>query len=323
MTSRLVLVFVLATCIARQAWSQGTGSGPTSTTEDDDEAAGSGSALVAPKDARARGDWLREKLAAAIATRPTLARAKISALVVDLGSGGELFAHEPDRGMNLASNAKLLTTSAALATLGGGFRWRTAVFADDLDDATGRVKGNLYVRGRGDPTLSANDLRALADDVAARGVRQVDGQLVIDASYFDGDVEPPHYADQPKERAGYRAPIASFGVARGAVTVVVTGVPGANATVRLEPDAGDYVRLVKAEVTTEDKKPTKIEVKATPKKDHLELEVTGRIRVRDGSWDHRYRVDDPVRFAGEVFRAALVARGVKVGRAIGNGVVPP
>jgi D-alanyl-D-alanine carboxypeptidase/D-alanyl-D-alanine-endopeptidase (penicillin-binding protein 4) len=315
-SSRLVLVLVLAVVGPRQAWSQGTGS------DDDEAGAGSGSALVAPKDSKARGDWLREKLAAAIAARPALGHAKISALVIDLGSGHELFAHAPDEALNLASNAKLLTTTAALETLGSGFRWRTAVFADDLDDATGIVRGNLYVRGRGDPTLAATDLRALADDVAARGVRAIDGQLVVDASYFDTDVDPPHFADQPKERAGYRAPVASFGVAKSAVTVTVTGVPGADAVVRVEPDAGDYVRLVKADVKTDDTKPTKIEVKAKPKKDHLELEVTGVIRVRDGSWDHRFRVDDPARFAGEVLRAALVARGVKIGRAIGSGPVP-
>jgi D-alanyl-D-alanine carboxypeptidase/D-alanyl-D-alanine-endopeptidase (penicillin-binding protein 4) len=297
---------------------------PATGSNDDEESTGSGSALVPPRDAKARDKWLRERLDAAIAGQPVLGKAKISVSVVDLVTGTELFAHEPDQGMNLASNAKLLTTSAALATLGGGFRWRTAVYVDDLDDATGAVKGNLYVRGRGDPTLSPADLRALAADVAARGVRSVEGQLVIDDGYFDRDVEPPHYADQPNERAGFRAPVASFGVARSSVDVIVIPEPGADATVKLEPDAGDYIRVTKSEVKTIVDKPTHVKIDVKPKKDHLEIEVTGQIRPADGSYEARKRIDDPTRFAGEVLRKALVAEGIAIKkRSFGSGPVPP
>ncbi len=293
-------------------------------TDDDDAAAGSGSGLHAPAEPKARGDWLRDKLAAAISSRPTLAKAKIAVAVYDLATNTELFAHAADQGMNLASNAKLLTTIAALGTLGGGFRWKTAVYADELDDAKGTVKGDLYVRGRGDPSLSLADLRALADDVAARGIRTVEGQLVVDGAYFDNVVEPPHFADQPKERAGYRAPVASFGVAHSAVTVIVAAEPGGAAKVTLEPDAGDYVRLVKSEVKSTTTGHTRLRVDAKPKPDHLELEVSGEIRASTGSYDTRKRVDDPARFAAEVFRRALAERGVKIGkRGLGTGAVPP
>jgi len=272
-----VLVLVLVLVLDTRTWSQGSGSGSstststsTSTTEDEEEGSGSGAHLVAPKDPKARAGWLKDHLEAALA-RPTLGKAKIAVAVYDLQAGAELYAHDAETGMNLASNAKLLTSVAALGRLGGGFRWRTAVYADDLDDATGIVKGNLYVRGRGDPTLSAGDLRALADDIAAHGVRTVEGQLVIDASYFDDQIEPPHYADQPKERAGYRAPVASFGVARSAVTVIVTPEPGADARARLEPDAGDYVKLAKVDVKTVADGKTRVRVEAKPKRDHLEI----------------------------------------------------
>lgn len=299
---------------------QGSGSG-SAPSDDEEASAGSGSALVAPKDAKARVAWLADKLTGAIAARPTLQHAKISVAVIDLSTGAEIYTREGDHAMNLASNAKLLTSVAALGALGGGFRWRTAIYVDDLDDATGAVKGNLYVRGRGDPTLTVNDLRTLADDVAARGVREVAGDLVVDASYFDGEVEPPHYAEQPKERAGFRAPVASFGVGKSAFTVVVVPEPGSSARVRVEPAAGDYLRLTKAEVKTLTDKRTKIKVDVKPARDHLAVEVTGDIRTADGSWDHRYRVDDPARFAAEVLRALLAERGVHVHKIV-LGPVP-
>ncbi|MDB4957575.1 MAG: D-alanyl-D-alaninecarboxypeptidase/D-alanyl-D-al anine-endopeptidase [Myxococcales bacterium] len=292
-------------------------------TDEEDATAGSAKALVAPKGGKERGDWLRDHLAAAIKGKPTLAKAKIGVVVTDLATGTELYAHDADQGMNLASTTKLLTTVAALATLGSGFRWRTAVYVDDLDEATGVVKGNVYVHGHGDPTLSAENLHELAVEVAAHGVRKVQGQLVVDATYFDGDVEPPHYAEQKQESAGFRAPVAGFGVARSAVTVVVTAEPGGAAKVTLQPVAGDYVKLAKAQVGTIASGRTRIRVDAKSKKDHLELEVSGEIRAIDGSYEVRKRIDEPARFAAEVFRKALAESGVKIAkRGIGIAPVP-
>jgi len=325
-------VWALAALVATSIGSagakdQGSGGGsdapPAAPSDDDDEAGGSGTHLKAPADAKARETWLVEHLTAALAAHPRLARAKIAIAITDLATGKELWAHDADKGMNLASNAKLLTSVAALATLGSGFRWHTAVYAGAFDDKTGKVDGDLYVRGRGDPTLSVADLRALAADVAAHGVRQVDGKLVVDAAYFDTQIEPPHYEEQKSERAGFRAPIASFGVQRSAVEVVVVAEPGAKATVRLEPDSGDYVRLVKHDVKTATEGHTRIKVDTKPVPGHVDIEVAGQIRAVDGSFEQRRRVEDPARFAAEVFKKLLAERGVRVrDKAIGTGMVP-
>lgn len=292
--------------------------GQQAPSEDEDVGSGSGSAsgsaLVAPPDAKARPAWLKEKIQAAIDARPLLtAKAKIGVSVVDLTTGTELFARDADKGMSLASNAKLLTSVAALGTLGGGFRWRTAVFIDDkaLDETTGIVTGDLYLRAKGDPTLSVNDLRALATEIAARGVRTINGNLMIEATYFDGAVDPPHFAEQPKERAYFRAPVASFGVSRSSFLVNVIGEPGGGSRVWIEPDAGEHIKLTKAEVTSVVEGRTRIKVDIKPKKDILEVEVTGQIRYADGHWWSKRRVDDPLRYAAEVFKRALAERGIK------------
>ncbi len=322
------LVALVATSIgSARAKDQGSGSGsdPTATApgDDDDEAAGSGKQLRAPADGKARETWLVEHLAAAIASHPKLGHAKIAVVVTDLATGKQLWAHEPDKGMNLASNAKLLTSVSALATLGSGFRWHTAVYATALDDHTGKVEGDLVVRGRGDPTLSVADLRALAADVAARGVREVTGKLVVDASYFDNQIEPPHYTEQVSERAGFRAPIASFGVQRSAVEVVVVPEPGGNAKVRLEPDSGEYITLGKHEVKTVTAGHTRVKVDTKLSPGHIVIEVSGEIRPVDGSYELRRRVEDPARFAAEVFRRLLAEHGVRIrDKAIALGPVP-
>jgi serine-type D-Ala-D-Ala carboxypeptidase/endopeptidase (penicillin-binding protein 4) len=322
-TSRVLLVLLLVSIVTAPAHSQ------QATNEEAEEGSagnGSGSALVAPTEAKQRPKWLKEKIQAAIDARPLLtAKAKIAVSVVDITTGTELFARDADQGMSLASNAKLLTSIAALGALGGGFRWRTTVFIDDkaLDETTGIVTGDLYLRTRGDPTLTVNDLRALATEIAARGVRTIQGSLLIEATYFDNVVDPPHYAEQPKERAYFRAPVASFGVSRSAFLVNVIGEPGGGARVWLEPDAGDHIKLTKAEVTSIALGRTRIKVDIKPKQDVLEVEVTGQIRFADGHWWSKRRVDDPLRYAAEIFKRALAEKGVKFQRkAIKLGPVP-
>lgn len=341
-----MLVLALVSIDTSPARSQGSGStaGPgegsgapvLEMSGEDDEGTGSGttsgSARVAPADPKARGAWLTQQLDGAIASRPLLAaKAKIGVAVYDIETGAELYVHDADKGMSIASNAKLLTAIAGLGTLGAGFRWRTSIFIDDksLDDTTGIVKGNLYVRGRGDPTLSVNDLRALATAVAARGIRTVQGQLVIDGTYFDGDVDAPHFNEQPKERAAFRAPVAAFGVSRSAFLVNVIGEPGGTTKVWLEPDAGEHIVIKKAEVTSisEGRSRIKVDVKAAgppkSKGDKLEVEIAGQLRYADGHYWAKRRVDDPQRFAAEVFKKALADRGIKfTKKAIGSAPIP-
>jgi serine-type D-Ala-D-Ala carboxypeptidase/endopeptidase (penicillin-binding protein 4) len=280
-----------------------------------------------PADPVQRKAWLAAELTAAIARHPELGGARIGVALVDVDSGDLLWSRDPDGAYSLASCTKLLTSSAALARLGAGFRWRTSVYAEQLDPVTGVVTGDLYVRGRGDPTLDDAALRELAVDLRRAGVRRITGKLVIDDSYFDGVVDPPHYADQPKERAGYRAPIGGFGVDDNAVTVVIEPDPAGSAlaAVHLDPPAGRYVQLKEATVVTVAEGRTRIRVVTRAvhhSPTHLELTVTGQIRADDGVRHVRRRVDDPARFAGEAFRAALRAEGLTIGTRLVRGRLP-
>jgi serine-type D-Ala-D-Ala carboxypeptidase/endopeptidase (penicillin-binding protein 4) len=301
----------------------GSGSDTPPATDDDDAPSGSGSALVAPVDPAQRLGWLKGRFEAAISGRPQIARAKIGFHVVDVATKAVLVSREPDRGLNLASNTKVVTAVAALTALGSGFRWRTAVFCNP-PDANGNVIGDLYIRGRGDPVLSLDALDNLALEVAARGVRTVEGKLVVDDTYFDSVTEPPHFGEQPKERAAVRAPIASFAVARSAYTVVVLAEPGnAPAKVTVEPHLPGYLEVSKNDVTSIIEGRTRLRLEAKPRPNAIDLEISGQIRNGLGTWDLKRRVDDPARYAAEVFKRALAKHGVRLrSRAIAYAPVP-
>lgn len=109
------------------------------------------------------------------------------AYVVDLADGSVLYSHRPTLALAPASNEKLFVTAAALLKFGGSGTLTTRVEAGPgvVPDADGVLPGNLYLMGGGDPTLDDAGLKALADQVAAGGVKEIEGAVVGDESFFD------------------------------------------------------------------------------------------------------------------------------------------
>ena len=97
----------------------------------------------------------------------------------------------------LASNTKVFTTATTLARLGPDHRYRTRVFASGEITPQGVLKGNLYLKGGGDPTFSQRrvldgysggtgaSIEKLANKVAATGLKRVTGRLIGDETVFD------------------------------------------------------------------------------------------------------------------------------------------
>jgi D-alanyl-D-alanine carboxypeptidase/D-alanyl-D-alanine-endopeptidase (penicillin-binding protein 4) len=134
--------------------------------------AGSGTALTARLAGSLRG--------------PGLDPTRTGAVVVDVTSERTIFAMNADHSLVPASNEKLPLTYAALIELGPAFRIPTEVRGEGR--AVGRTwRGNLVLKGYGDPTLSSGDLRRLALRVRGLGIRRVTGSIVGDDSYFDHD----------------------------------------------------------------------------------------------------------------------------------------
>jgi D-alanyl-D-alanine carboxypeptidase/D-alanyl-D-alanine-endopeptidase (penicillin-binding protein 4) len=129
----------------------------------------------------------RSSLAAALDRAldvPGVSRARTGVVVVDLSAGRAIYASNPDVPLEPASTEKLGVAMTALQRLGAGFRTYTAVLGQgSLAGSTWR--GQLVLKGYGDPTLSSSGLAALARAVRARGITAVSGSVVGDESYFD------------------------------------------------------------------------------------------------------------------------------------------
>jgi D-alanyl-D-alanine carboxypeptidase/D-alanyl-D-alanine-endopeptidase (penicillin-binding protein 4) len=124
---------------------------------------------------------LRARLHAALAG---FAGSGTGVLAVDLASGRAVYAQHANASLLPASNQKLALTYAALVVLGPSFRMRTEVLGEGRFDGTA-WRGNLILKGYGDPTLDRAGLLELAWRVRASGIRRVTGSLVADESWFD------------------------------------------------------------------------------------------------------------------------------------------
>jgi len=124
---------------------------------------------------------------------------KSSAFVYDPAAKRVLFSRKGGRSRILASNSKLFTTSTALSRFLPETRLHTTAWStDDIGDG---VSQGLYLRGGGDPTLSATGLIKLADRVRAAGVTSVQGPLRYDDSFLDHLTGIPEHGITP-ERVG-------------------------------------------------------------------------------------------------------------------------
>lgn len=102
-------------------------------------------------------------------------------VVFDLATGETLRQRNADELFIPASVAKLPTTVTALDALGGDHRFVTTALATSVP-AAGVIRGDLYLRGGGNPLLDNEDLEELVLTLKASGVRQVTGGFYYDDS---------------------------------------------------------------------------------------------------------------------------------------------
>ncbi|MGW1613834.1 D-alanyl-D-alanine carboxypeptidase/D-alanyl-D-alanine endopeptidase [Streptomyces sp. NPDC002285] len=238
-----------------------------------------------------------------------------SVVVADAGTGELLYQHLPATRLMPASNTKLATSAAAMEILGPQYRFTTDVLT------TGRrhgsvLRGDLYLRGTGDPTLLAGDYDRLAARLAASGIKRVDGRLIADDTRFDSVRLGRSWAADD-ESSYYSAQISALSVAPDTDydtgTVIVTVGPGEEAgaepVVTVTPDT-DYVDIDVRATTVAAGGANDL----TVEREHgtNTVVVSGTTPVGGAGAKEWVSVWGPTGYAAAVFRDALADHGVKV-----------
>jgi serine-type D-Ala-D-Ala carboxypeptidase/endopeptidase (penicillin-binding protein 4) len=279
-----------------------------------------------PKEPEARRQWLKGRLDQILSAGP-LARAKLSVAVMDPETAKLVYAKNEKAGLNAASNVKIATEVAALALLGPEFRWKTTVLAAAPAEGgkaivNGELHGDLYVKTSGDPTLSTQDLNALAASLYAVGLRKVRGGLLVDASAFDGTTLPPAF-DQKDESAAFRAPSSAASLNANTVTVTVMPAAAAGAPARVTVEPTSQAVALTGVVTTAAKGPAALSVETSDGGGgQTKVKISGRILLGSEPRVLQRRVVTPETYFGQTFKQVLSKRGIAVDKAIRTGDAP-
>ena len=169
-------------------------------------------------------DNLPEAIAATLKRQGFPARG-LSLYVHEIDRPEPVLAVSADTPRHPASTMKLLTTLAALEQLGPAWRWKTEVYVT-APVHNGRLDGDLYIKGHGDPYLVTEHFWQLLRALRAAGLETINGNLVLDQS---------HFASEPGDAADFDdQPLRAYNVLPRALLVNFQAV-----NFRFQPQPGD------------------------------------------------------------------------------------
>lgn len=129
--------------------------------------------------------------------------ASVSIYAVQLDNGKVLIAQNCDLSLTPASCMKIVTTAAALHLLGANSRFETYLEYDGFIEKN-VLKGNMYIRGGGDPCLGSDriannpswkkQVEIWADIIQKQGIHKINGKIIADASKWEKALAVPSWA---------------------------------------------------------------------------------------------------------------------------------
>jgi D-alanyl-D-alanine carboxypeptidase/D-alanyl-D-alanine-endopeptidase (penicillin-binding protein 4) len=282
---------------------------------------------------------LKKAIETAIA-RPGLEAALWGIEVRSLASGKTLYAQNATKAFRPASTLKLVTTAAALDALGPDARPRTTLSAAGRLDGYGRILGDLYLVGGGDPNLSARfspgrpaaAFEAMAEALLAAGVRRIEGRVVGHEGAFKGDRRGSSWTWEDLAW-GHGTEISALSFADNLVEARL--LPGERvsdpARLVLAPDSG-CVNVISTVATGEaralvggqpagDQADSAAELLLTREPGSNDVRLSGRLPI-GGEWRSRLAVADPASCAAAVFASVLERVGIAVASGVATSSAP-
>jgi D-alanyl-D-alanine carboxypeptidase/D-alanyl-D-alanine-endopeptidase (penicillin-binding protein 4) len=253
-----------------------------------------------------------------IVRQPALEPGFFAVKIASLDSGQIVFEQDANKFVRPASNMKLYTVATAFDRLTPDFHFVTSVYAREKPD-DGKVKGDLVIYGRGDPSIAArfNDgdyfkgINELADRIVAAGVKRVKGDLVGDESYFNGAPLGSGWEWEDLTWS-YGAPVSALNINDNALDLNVKPADrvGAPVLVTTGPPAASFVTIVNRATTSERGSRSNLRIYRGLGANTIEL--SGTLPLGDAGFVGGVAIQDPALAFVTMLHDALMKRGVKV-----------
>jgi serine-type D-Ala-D-Ala carboxypeptidase/endopeptidase (penicillin-binding protein 4) len=253
-----------------------------------------------------------------ILDRTALASAFWGVEVQSLKTGRVLYARNADKNLKPASTLKLVTTAAALDAFKPDERLRTTVETAGRLDATGRVLGDVYLVGGGDPNLSGRFhegritavFEKLAEALRQAGVKRIEGRLVGHDGLFVGDRRGDDWGwGDLVWWYGAEVSALSFNDNCADLRVTAGERVGDPVVVDRDPVSAHY-RVLSTATTSAAGTAIALVLQRDPGTNVLR--ISGTWPLGQAPWTASVALEDPPRYAATVFAEVLKEKGIEV-----------
>lgn len=249
---------------------------------------------------------------------PALSRGQVGVKIVSLDTGKTLFEENAEKYFMPASNMKSFTVAAALDRLSPNFRFVTSVYAPAKPDADGTIRGDVVIYGRGDPLISTasidgvplSGLNALADKIAASGVKRIEGSLIGDESYFSGaPVQVSWEWDDLQWKSGAEVSALSINDNLVQVQIAPASQIGMPCVVTISPQNQLFTVINSTRTAAAG---AKQELEVHKRLGTNILEIRGAMPLGGKAWSNDITIAKPAEMFAALLKNALVQKGVVV-----------
>lgn len=141
----------------------------------------------------------QEKSLEALLSDSSMQHSSVSMCILNATTGETIYDLNPEKCLVPASVQKVFSSIAALELLGPGYSFRTIVgYTGSLDKTSGRLNGDIIIKGGGDPALGSKYFKEHYGDFISKwitaikntGIKKIEGKIITDDSYYDFEPVP-------------------------------------------------------------------------------------------------------------------------------------
>ncbi len=243
-------------------------------------------------------------------------------------TGDLLYDHMGDIRLHPASNMKIFSCAAGLAILGESYTFSTELWIDG-ETENQKLIGNLYLKGKGDPTLLQSDFDNLATVLKEKGIREVHGNVIADDTWYD-NVRLSQDLNWNDEHYYYGAQVSALSASPNedydSGTVMLTISPGKSVgekpIISLKPNT-KYINLINNAVTVEmQHEDDEADITVIREHGNNNVVIEGNIPFYSASIQEYVAVWEPTEYALELFARSLKQVGITYTGELHTGTTP-
>ena len=235
-------------------------------------------------------------------------------LIESLDSGEIWYEHHADKMFIPASNEKIVTSAAALLTLGPEFKFETKLnYTGEIIDSI--LIGNLIVQGNGDPTFSTkfyDDPRTLfycwADTLLELGIAKISGNIIGDDNAFDDNGYGLGWSFDDLNYS-YAAETGALQFNNNSIKLQIIPPVNLNNSVKIYPEIKSSYFSILDNTTTSANGKTKLTVDRSFSSN--EITISGNVTTGSRAKWRSVSITNPTLYFINIFKEVLSEKGIE------------